>query len=83
MTSKEEKLIELGYKRVVYSYYGKYIKYYKRKAIIIEIHFHRNNEIVGYISDYICIGTQQDIDHLQEAYNILQQDLKELENDSN
>ena len=76
MTKLEEKLIELGYIRTIKSYYNQYKKVYKKKVIIIEIHFHRNNEIVGYIGD--CISTQQDIDNLQQAFNTMQKDLEVL-----
>lgn len=79
MESKEKKLTELGYKRVPCSYMAEYIKYYKREKIIIKIHYHRNNEIVGYVDDPYGFGSQQDIDLLLESYNILQQDLKVLE----
>ena len=77
--NKEKKLIELGYKRVPCSYMAEYIKYHKREKIIIKIHYHRNNEIVGYVDDQYGFGSQQDIDLLLESYNILQQDLKALE----
>ena len=80
--SKEEKLFELGYKRVILPYMAEFIKSYKREIIVIQIHFHRNNEIVGYVDESHGFGKQQDIDQLQEAYNVLQQDLKELENET-
>lgn len=77
--TKQEKLIELGYKRVPHFYMVEYIKYYKKYKFIIEIYFRRNNQIVGYVSNLYGFEKQQDIDELQEAYNILQQDLKDLE----
>ena len=46
---------------------------------MIEIYFRSNDKIAGYVSNLYRIEKQQDIDELQEAYNILQQDLKELE----
>lgn len=41
----------------------------------------RNNSIVNYyLTNYIPISTQKDIDRLQIAYNILQSDIKEIRN---
>ena len=67
-----------GYKRTL-DYMVEYIKFYKQGKFMIEIYFRSNDKIAGYVSNLYRIEKQQDIDELQEAYNILQQDLKELE----
>lgn len=85
MSKIEEKLNKLGYK-----YYDDcmsvyvFVKKYKNKwNLTIEAWPHEDKVIEGYVDlDGMAIYKQKDIDHLQEAYNILQQDIKELENDN-
>lgn len=76
--TKEEKLIELGYKRTL-NYMVEYIKFYKQGKFTIEIYVRSDNKFVGCVTSLYRFEKQQDIDELQEAYNILQQDLEALE----
>lgn len=84
MSKLEEKLIKLGYKQ--YKYFmliHSFVKTYNDKwNLTIETSGDETRVVEGYIDlDEIAIYTQQDIDNLQKAYNILQQDLKMLEDD--
>ena len=78
MTKLEQKLIELGYryKNLTYSGY-----FFSRMYNEIEIclFFKDESEVSkAYISTPFIIETQQQIDNLQQAFNQLQNDLKEL-----
>ena len=83
MSKLEKKLAKLGYKYCddfmsVYVYVKSYYKY----NLTIEAWPHANKVIEGYIDlDGMKISKQRDIYRLQKAYNKLQQDLKELENE--
>jgi hypothetical protein len=71
MTKLEQKLIELGYETNNSIY-----KYWFKGQIVIQTFY-------GNVENYyiICpnnIHRQQDIDNLQQAFNQLQSDLKEL-----
>ena len=83
MSKIEEKLNKLGYK-----YYDDcmsvyvFIKKHNKWNLTIEIRPYENKILDWYIDlDCRSIYKQKDIDHLQEAYNILQQDIKEIEDD--
>ena len=84
MTRLEKKLIELGYKRDKYfMLIHSFIKNYNDKwNLTIETSCDETRVIEGYIDlNGIAIYIQQDINDLQETYNILQRDLKVLEDD--
>ena len=84
MTKLEEKLIKLGYKHDRYfTLIHSFVKIYNDKwNLTIETSGDETRVVEGYVDlDGIAIYTQQDIDNLQKAYNILQQDLKMLEDD--
>lgn len=76
MTKLEKKLKELGYE------YNESFMYYRKE---INDHIRINIEVFkGQICDYRIldikvIRTQKHIDNLQQAFNQLQSDLKELE----
>ena len=80
MSRVEEKLEELGY---VYNAYNKnYIKMYKdfwEFTIIIS-----ETSIDGFITSStetdVFIECQNDVDYFQDLYDLLKQDLEELEN---
>lgn len=77
MTKLEEKLIELGYE--FYGWNVK-IKIYKKciKHTIISISTKENKLLYKYCEPKKIIKTQQDIDNLQQAFDVLQNDLKIL-----
>jgi plasmid replication initiation protein len=81
MSKLEQKLIELGYKTAVDTnnvILG--IKQVNKSDLVIKIS--NKNEIEKYIWSYTrYFETQQDIDNLQQAFNQLQFDLKELKED--
>lgn len=83
MSKIERKLARLGYKYCddfmsVYVYVKSYYKY----NLTIEAWPYANKIIEGYIDlDGMRVYKQRDISRLQKAYNKLQQDLKELENE--
>lgn len=78
MTKLEEKFIELGYEL----YYQSADDTVYRKELIIGT-FHiiidtkTKKSIANYI-DKIIIRTQQDIDEVQQAFNVMEKDLEEL-----
>ena len=75
MTKLEEKLVELSYKKE-YRSRNKYVKHWRLCKLIICLH---KEEIADfYIDVNINIDSQQDLDILQQAFNQLQNDLKEL-----
>ena len=75
MTKLEEKLIELGYNETYHNYYRK--KYFRFVFITLEL---KNDKIFfKSVSDLNnCFTTQQDIDILQKAFDIMQKDLEVL-----
>lgn len=82
MTKLEEKLIELGYKSYYNSLIHKHHRYYKQFSNIIGINIAINNDKITVSNvEYgsYLFHKQQDIDNLQQAFNQLQSDLKELE----
>lgn len=81
MTKLEEKLIQLGYSEWCYSLdYKTYIKIYNHKSDL-NIHVTNNkDEIIDwfvYVEEF-TFKTQEGINDLQQAFNQLQADLKEL-----
>lgn len=80
MTKLEEKLIQFGYVRYDLAGFGHY--YSKKLGNEIEMVIYYDDE-EDFITHY-CIKkeysfyNQQDIDNLQQAFNILQKNLKEL-----
>ena len=73
----EEKIIELGYKQFSYNGYNKNFGY----GIFIYMAVDNNNKINGWVkeSPLYMFTEQQDINNLQQAFNEMQKDLKELE----
>lgn len=72
MSKLEEKLIELGYKEFVEEWYIKRIDN-------AEIHIYIGMKKIASDIDYKkLISTQQDLDNLQQAFDIMQKDLEEL-----
>lgn len=75
MTKLEQKLIELGYEKVKFYDVIGYIWW--KKCIDIN-----TNGVVSKILDFelqtSSIKTQQDIDSLQKAFNVMQKDLEIL-----
>ena len=83
MSKIEEKLSKLGYKYYddLMSVYV-FVKKYNKWNLTIETRPHEDKILDWYIDfDCMTIYKQKDIDHLQEAYNILQKDIKELEDE--
>ena len=76
MTKLEQKLIELGYKRTGYF---NFIKQVLENSLLIKLDVDRKKILETYV-DYYAIGVsyQWQIDTLQQAFNQLQNDLKEL-----
>lgn len=78
MTKLEQKFKELGYEtnEFLKGVYWKKIK----TDLYIKILFNYNHKKI--FNSYIdcCIYNQQDIDKLQQAFNVLQKDLEELKN---
>lgn len=79
MTKLEQKLIKLGYEKISHNYMTKLTRY-KKDFDFAYIHFFiRNNEIVMYGACANCDYQEQyELDNLQQAFNKLQNDLKEL-----
>lgn len=79
MTKLEQKLIELGYKdhRKTHPSFNDFFKFYDDYMLVIYLN---ENVIIDY--EIAVFSTkyksQQDIDNLQQAFNQLQNDLKEL-----
>ena len=78
MTKLEEKLIELGYKRTGCF---NFIKRVLENILIIKINVCARAEIREAYVDFYARGVycQWQLDNLQQAFNQLQKDLKELE----
>jgi chromosome segregation ATPase len=76
MTKLEQKLIELGYENTYRD-----TRYIKQKIshfrTIISLEEDKQKIEESFI-EYDYVETQQDIDNLQQAFNQLQNDLKEL-----
>lgn len=82
MSKLEQKLIELGYEckhRVTYDKYEKSLNLTNTYTATIEITV--ENKKIKYSSVWhpSYIRCQQDIDNVQQVFNQLQKDLKELE----
>lgn len=82
MTKLEEKLIELGYEHR-YDPTAQKVEYFKsmrvsnrwiRLVVVIDI----DRIIRNCVANCIDIKSQQDIDNLQQAFNVLQKDLEVL-----
>ena len=81
MTKLEEKLNELGYKPYDdFMLIRTFIKIYNDKwNLIMETGLYETKVIECYVDlDAMTIHTQQDIDDLQQAFNVLQKDLEKL-----
>ena len=81
MTKLEQKLIELGYKSYYNSLTHEHHRYYKQFSNIIGMNITiKNDKITVSNVEYgrYLFYKQQDIDNLQQAFNQLQSDLKEL-----
>lgn len=74
MTKLEEKLVELGYENVYANVY------LKRLNSIYSISFEVYSNVYFYNTyrEIKTFKTQQDIDNLQLAFNVMQKDLEEL-----
>ena len=77
MNKLEQKLIELGYERFVLSVYTKDI--FKNSLFI---RFKENKILKTHIVVNESVLTQQDIDNLQQAFNVLLQDLEVLKDEN-
>ena len=75
MTKLEQKLIQLGYEKEEYNGII-YFKYVDRCYLFINSH---NLKKYGVECHMMTYTEQRHIDNLQQAYNQLQSDLKELE----
>lgn len=79
MTKLEKKLIELGYKpsRYINYRYAKTVNEYGLELVFL---LKDNNGDIDkhYLSLSYTLTNKQDIDNIQQAFNQLQQDLKEL-----
>lgn len=81
MTKLEEKLIELGYKKNTSSIKDRL--FFNKPFSIIQIVIYTNENITKIKEDFVDnidhrVRTQDVIDNLQQAFNQLQSDLKEL-----
>lgn len=78
MTKLEQKLCELGYKKWLLG--NDKIQYYHKLTNEVEIEIHiKNNTILNYyVFQRRNIFKQEQIDNIQQAFNQLQDDLKEL-----
>ena len=78
MTKLEQKLIELGYENIYAN--SRWCKEYDgNKNIFITTDEYHKKIKDYYIHFYSNIECQEDIDNLQQAFNEMQNDLKELE----
>ena len=75
MTKLEQKLIELGYENIK-DYYTKSFGF----SFNIYITFNTNNKPIGWVKEMplYMFTEQQDINNLQQAFNIMQKDLEIL-----
>lgn len=81
MTKLEQKLIELGYKSYYNSLNSEHQRYCKQFSNVIEMNITiKYSKITISNVEYFShlFYKQQDIDNLQQAFNQLQSDLKEL-----
>jgi hypothetical protein len=92
MTKLEQKLIELGYeeRHFIFDLEKYYFKYnyavdYKIEDWYFRIHLNSDKTKINYAcveisgdDNYIQFYSQEQIDNLQQAFNQLQNDLKEL-----
>ena len=84
MTKLEQKLCELGYidHRKTHPSFNNFYKFYNDYMLVIYLD---ENKIIDFeVSVFSArYKTQQDIDNLQQAFNQLQDDLKELKSYDN
>lgn len=74
----EKRLINLGYRRVLQSYGFTYIKHIKQHIIHLEF-FTKSLELdSAFLEVGQSIKTQEVLDNLQQAFNVMQKDLEEL-----
>lgn len=73
MSRLEQKLLELGYQQSPHT--NRFIKV--MNDIVFTIVTNYSDKIIEKYA-VVCVETQQDIDNLQQAFNQLQNDLKEL-----
>lgn len=83
MSKLEEKLIELGYVRYGLAGYGHYYSKKLGNEIEMVIYYDDKEDFITHycIKKEYSFYNQQDIDNLQQAFNQLQKDLKELKQD--
>lgn len=76
MTKLEQKLIELGYElNGEYNYYNVYRKRISSNDLFVEVY---HNLSLDYCIDVGYVYSQQDINDLQQAFNVMQKDLEIL-----
>lgn len=81
MTKLEEKLLKLGYEKIDSIAYEKpFIEGYIDICIELNVPWHKGDCIVNaYVyNSFPVLSTKEQLDDLQQAFNILQSDLKEL-----
>ena len=82
MTKLEEKLIQLGYKKILHNFMTKLTNYQKDFAFCKIRIFVRDGDLVMYELDQNCgYQEQYELDNLQLAYNQLQKDLEVLKDE--
>ena len=81
MTKLEEKLIQLGYEKIIkHFYYEKTMDGWRLSIELLEDKI-SHTCVFNFPVNRVFIETQQDIDNLQQAFNQLQKDLEVLKSD--
>lgn len=83
MTKLEQKLQELGYEKQPPHYHNQRVILYLKNSFNYDMAIYydcKSNKIFdeGIFTDARIIRTQQHIDNLQKAFDVMQKDLKEL-----
>lgn len=79
MNRFEQKLIDLGYEKIFHNYKTGLTKYQKDLEFCVFMIFIKDNELEKYnLSPMYDFKYQYQIDNLQQAFDIFQQDLKEI-----
>lgn len=82
MTKLEEKLIELGYECYGLEVNGYHYSKKVNVGIDLTIYYDKtfSGKLNGWKVNYypVSVKAQQDIDNLQQAFNVMQKDLEEL-----
>ena len=78
MTKLEQKLQELGYTEGIFQ--NRYVKYYQQTDIYILVQLDSDRKKIKYNSLHsgMAMNKQKHIDILQQVFNEMQKDLKEL-----